>query len=197
MTRLIGPAGRGAIAAMLVAAIVGAGTPAGAQVAVQPSSPVQLDRCDYVTYGTLYNTPIHYDLYASFVDRSARAVSMVGIIVEFFDEQGNVVRKLDAAYSGRFAPGQRVDRLRFGLGDAPNPTAARRCFVARVEFADGSVWSVAEHYAEVERPPVKCRVEAKDGTSFDAAWGGALCSAARATWDAAHRAPTAQQPPRE
>jgi hypothetical protein len=195
MTRTIGPAGRAAIAAVLAASIAGAGAPAVAQVTPQPSSPVQLNRCDYVTYGTLYNTPIHYDLYASFVDRGAQAVSMVGITVEFFDEQGNVVRKLDAAYSGRFARGQPVEHLRFGLGDAPNPTATRRCFVARVEFADGSVWSVADHYAEVERPPTKCRVEAKDGTSFDAAWGGALCSSARETWAAAHRSPTAQQPP--
>jgi hypothetical protein len=172
------------------------GQPAWAQVTPQPSAPVLLSRCDFETFSrNVYNVQIHYDLLATFTNRSSRPATLVGIITEFFDEQGNVIRRLDAAYSGRFAPGQFVDHLRFGLGEVPNPSASNRCYVARVEFADGTVWSVADHYAEVERPPSKCGVVSKDGTGFDAPWNGAMCVGARAMWDAAHANRTATAPP--
>jgi hypothetical protein len=175
------------VAVALAAGVLGVAQPAPAQVIPQPSAPIQLSRCDFETYSRyVYNADIQYDLLASFTDRSSQPARMVGIITEFFDEQGNVIRRRDAAYSGLFHPGQSIDRLRFTLGLVPNPTASERCYVARVEFTDGTVWSVADHYGEVERPPVHCDVPVKNGTSFEASWNGPLCVEARAVWDAAH-----------
>jgi hypothetical protein len=177
---------RGVVAVALAMGSIIVAHPALAQAVPQPSAPVQLTRCDFDITTRYYNSATHYDLLATFVNRAAQPATMVGVIAEFFDEQGNRLRRLDAAYSGRFEPGQNIDRLRFGLGDAPNPVATSRCFVARVEYADGSVWSVADHYGEVERPPVHCSVAVKDGTTFEANWNGPMCVAAREVWNGAH-----------
>lgn len=179
---------RGGVAVALGFSAIVISRPVQAQVVVaQQSSPVSIGRCDFDIFNRyVYNVETHYDLLASFTNRSSKPATLVGIITEFFDEQGNLVRRLEAAYSGRFAPGQFVDHLRFGLGGVPNPTATVRCFVARVEFADGSVWSVADHYAEVERPPVHCDIALKNGTSFEASWYGPLCADARQLWADAH-----------
>jgi hypothetical protein len=187
------------VAVALAAGVIGVAQPAPAQVTPQASAPIQLSRCDFETFNRyVYNTKIHYDLLATFTNRSSQPAKLIGIVTEFFDEQGNVISRLDAAYSGRFMPGQFIDHLRFGLGDVPNPSAGERCYVARVEFADGSAWSVADHYGEVERPPVHCDVPVKNGTSFEAAWNGPLCTEARELWDAAHgTARTAARAPSE
>lgn len=177
---------RGVVAVALAMGTIVVTQPALAQAVPQASAPIQLSRCDFENFNRYYNGPVHYDLLASFTNHAAQPATMVGIIAEFFDEQGNRIRRLDAAYSGRFEPGQLIDHLRFGLGDVPNPTASSRCFIARVEYADGTVWSVADHYGEVERPPVHCSVAVKDGTTFEAAWNGPMCVAAREVWNAAH-----------
>jgi len=177
---------RGVVAVALIMGTIVVAQPALAQAVQQPSAPIQISRCDFETFNRYYNSPTHYDLLASFTNRASSPATMLGIIAEFFDEQGNLIRRLDAAYSGRFQPGQSIDHLRFGLGDAPNPVASSRCYVGRVEYADGSVWSVADHYGEVERPPVHCSVAVKDGTTFEAYWNGPLCVAAREVWNAAH-----------
>ncbi len=184
---------RGVIAGALGGGLLLAAGPVRAQVTAQPSAPVQLTQCNFDFFGGigLYNREAHVDLVASLVDRKPVAAKLVGVTTEFFDEQGALVRKLDAAYSGTFQSGLVIERLRFGLGAVLAPVAVQRCFVSRVEFVDGSVWTVADHYAEVERPPAKCRVTVKDGSTFEAAWNGALCAAAREAWDAAHRVRTA------
>jgi hypothetical protein len=104
---------RGVVAVALAMGTIVVTQPALAQAVPQASAPIQLSRCDFENFNRYYNGPVHYDLLASFTNRAAQPATMVGIIAEFFDEQGNRIRRLDAAYSGRFEPGQLIDHLRF------------------------------------------------------------------------------------